>query len=124
MQEILRRCGAFLSACRELAIKIFHIRVITLRNGMSDSPSWIRAKNGISNEVEFFLEGTWGADFCEEVAPLPGEPIVTKHRSSAFVGTDLDQLLRAARVTTVVVIGEQTREVRNRLSILEGKVGN
>jgi nicotinamidase-related amidase len=54
------------------------------------------------------MEGTWGAEICEECAPLPGEPVVTKHRSSAFTGTNLDMILRSNGVQTVVVIGEQT----------------
>ena len=44
----------------------------------------------------------------EELKPRPGELIVTKHRSSAFVGTDLDMILRASGIATTVVIGEQT----------------
>ena len=108
MQEILPRCAAFIREVRSLGIPVIHVGTVTLRDGRSDSPSWIRAKAAITGETEWFLEGTWGAEFCEECAPLPGESVVTKHRSSAFRGTNLDQLLRARDVRTVVVIGEQT----------------
>ena len=57
---------------------------------------------------DFCLEGTWGAEISNEVAPLPARLVVTKHRSSAFRGTDLDLLLRSRGIETVVVIGEQT----------------
>src|SRR4029078_8041309 len=73
-----------------------------------DSPSWLRAKGAISNVSAFFVEGSWGAEFCDECAPLPGEPIVTKRRPSAFFHTNLDQLLRERGIRTVVLIGEQT----------------
>lgn len=107
MLEILPRCQAFLTETRRLEVLIVHIETITLPDGQSDSPSWIRAK-GTMLGSDFFLEGTWGAEFSPEVAPLPGEPVVTKHRSSAFRGTDLDLILRGNGIETVVVIGEQT----------------
>jgi nicotinamidase-related amidase len=94
---------------RELGIFVVHIQTITLPDGRSDSPSWWRAKGGgMAGDPEFMLEGTWGAEICEECAPLPGEPVVTKHRSSAFRGTNLDLILRSNRIETVVIIGEQT----------------
>lgn len=42
------------------------------------------------------------------VAPLPGEPLVRKSASCAFVGTDLEGLLRAAGVEALVVVGLTT----------------
>ena len=107
MLEILPRCQAFLEEARQLGVLIVHIETITLPDGRSDSPSWLRAK-GTMIGSDFFLEGSWGAEFSPEVAPLPGEPVVTKHRSSAFRGTDLDLILRGNGIETVVVIGEQT----------------
>lgn len=108
MTKILPRCAGFIEAARRLSILVIHVRTITLPNGRSDSPSWLRAKAGMSGETEWFLEGTWGAEFWEGCAPVPGEPVVTKHRSSAFKNTDLDQILHNNRIRTVVVIGEQT----------------
>jgi nicotinamidase-related amidase len=108
MVEILPRCSRFIADARELGVMVVHVMTTTLRGGRSDSASWLRAKGAIVGETEFFLEGTWGAEICHEVAPNPDETVIVKHRSSAFVGTDLDLVLRAAGVRTVVVIGEQT----------------
>lgn len=107
MLDILPRCQAFLERARHHDVFVVHVQTITLPDGRSDSPSWLRAK-GLIVQSDFFLEGTWGAEFSPEVAPLPGEPVITKHRSSGFRGTDLDLVLRAHGVETVVVIGEQT----------------
>lgn len=107
MLEILPHCQHFLDQARELDVLVVHIETITLADGKSDSPSWLRAKGSMLNS-DFFIEGTWGAQFSPEVAPLPGEPVVRKHRSSAFHETDLDLILRANGIETVVVIGEQT----------------
>ena len=107
MLQILPRCQAFLEEARRLGILVVHVETITLPDGRSDSPSWLRAK-GLIVQSDFFLEGTWGAEFSPEVAPISGEPVVTKHRSSAFHNTDLDLILGSNAIETVVVIGEQT----------------
>lgn len=108
MQELLPRAIQFLDEARELGIRIVHIRIVDLPDGKSDSPAWLRSKGLMANTPLFAVEGTWGAEFCEGCEPLPGELVVTKHRSSAFVGTNLDQLLKSNGVKTVVIIGEQT----------------
>jgi nicotinamidase-related amidase len=108
LEAILPKCGEFIDQARQLGVLVIHIRVTTLPGGLSDSPAMLRAKQLISKTTDFAVEGTWGAEICDECAPLPGEPVVTKHRSSAFVGTNLDMLLRSNGIETVVIIGEQT----------------
>ncbi len=108
MVELLPRAVEFLGRARSLGVRIIHVRIVDLPNGESDSAAWLRAKGLMSGVSEFAVEGTWGADFCPGCEPLPGELVVTKHRSSAFVGTNLDLVLKANGVKTVVIIGEQT----------------
>jgi nicotinamidase-related amidase len=43
--------------------------------------------------------------------PLPGEPVIVKVRVSAFSGSDLDALLRAAHADTLVLAGISTSGV-------------
>ncbi len=42
------------------------------------------------------------------VAPKAGEVVVTKHRVSAFAGTDLDMILRANGIQPVILAGIAT----------------
>jgi nicotinamidase-related amidase len=49
-----------------------------------------------------------GSEVKEIVRPQPGEPVINKRENSAFVGTDLEERLRAARHTTLVLIGLTT----------------
>ena len=51
--------------------------------------------------------GTWGAGFFE-LSPAAGEAVIDKHCFSAFIGTGLEQRLRAAGVRTIVLAGVQT----------------
>jgi nicotinamidase-related amidase len=108
MYRILPLCAEFIGRSREAGVPVVHVQTTTLPNGASDSPSWLRAKGSMVRTGDFCIESTWGAQIADEVAPLPGEPVITKHRSSAFRGTDLDLVLRSLNVETVVVIGEQT----------------
>lgn len=55
-----------------------------------------------------YRPGRPGNDFKPAVRPLPGETVVPKHTTSAFVGTGLEQLLRAAGSDTLVVCGAIT----------------
>ncbi len=108
MLDLAPKCIDFMTSARELGVRIVHVRIVDLPDGESDSPSWLRSKGLIAGVSDFAVEGTWGAEFVEGCAPLPGELVVTKHRSSAFTGTNLNLLLRSCGVQTVVVIGEQT----------------
>lgn len=53
------------------------------------------------------MEGTWGAEFYR-VQPQSGDHIVRKHRYSAFLGTDLEMVLRAKGLKTIVLVGVAT----------------
>lgn len=52
--------------------------------------------------------GQVGVEIKDEVRPLPGEPVVQKSVSSAFIGTTLEADLRRRGVTTLIVVGMQT----------------
>src|SRR5262245_33866909 len=54
------------------------------------------------------VAGTAEAEVIPELAPLPTEHVIPKHRWSAFAGTHLDLLLRGTGVDTVLVAGVAT----------------
>jgi nicotinamidase-related amidase len=54
------------------------------------------------------LEGTWEAEIHPDLAPLPEEKIVYKHRYSAFYNTDLETVLKCSKVTDLVITGVMT----------------
>jgi nicotinamidase-related amidase len=55
-----------------------------------------------------FAPGSEGSEVKPEATPRDGEPVLTKSQNSAFVGTDLEQRLRAEGVETVAIIGLTT----------------
>ncbi len=54
------------------------------------------------------LEGSPESEAHPELAPLPGEKIVFKHRYSAFYNTDLETVLRCLKVEDIVISGVMT----------------
>jgi nicotinamidase-related amidase len=49
-----------------------------------------------------------GNEIKEMVAPLEGEAVLRKNVNSAFIGTDLERLLRTRGIETVVLVGITT----------------
>jgi ureidoacrylate peracid hydrolase len=80
--------------------------------GPPTSPMWhksnplkyMRAHPG----SQLLIRGTWDHAIVDELKPLPHEPVVHKPRYSAFAGTNLEMLLRAHGITTLVFVGVNT----------------
>lgn len=56
-------------------------------------------------DAAFFLPGTEGLDFHENVLPLPAEKIITKHFPNSFRDTDLAMYLEAMKAEKLVICG-------------------
>ena len=90
---------------RRVGLTVVYIR--TTHSEWTDTPSWIyrtSQRGGLST----CREGTWGAEFYDGIAPLPTERVVVKHRYSAFINTDLNTVLKARNVQSVLVCGVAT----------------
>jgi len=51
------------------------------------------------------VEGTRGIEVVPELAPGPDDLVVRKRRYNCFLGTELDLLLKALRIDTLIVTG-------------------
>jgi ureidoacrylate peracid hydrolase len=90
---------------RKVGLTIVYIR--TTHSDWTDTASWIyrtSQKSGLST----CREGTWGAEFYDGIAPLPSERVVIKHRYSAFINTDLNTVLKARGIQSILVCGVAT----------------
>ena len=70
-----------------------------------------------------YRPGQSGNDFKPEVAPLPGESILSKQTNSAFIGTGLEAQLRADGIATLVVTGVQTNNSVEATVRMAGNLG-
>jgi ureidoacrylate peracid hydrolase len=94
-----------IEAGRRVGLTIVYVR--TTHSEWTDTPSWIyrsSQKSGLST----CREGSWGAEFYEGIAPRPNERVVIKHRYSAFINTDLNTVLKARGIQSVLVCGVAT----------------
>ncbi|MFJ5995516.1 cysteine hydrolase family protein [Streptomyces sp. NPDC092370] len=62
-------------------------------------------------EAGLCVEGAPGTEIHPEVAPRPGDVVVTKRRAGAFSGSDLDVVLRARGIDSLVLTGIATGAV-------------
>lgn len=98
-----------LTAARAGGVDVVHIIHSTLPDHGSDSGAWLEARSRATYSVpDICLEGSWGQQVIDELAPVTGEHIVRKHRYSGFAGTDLDLILRSSGKSTVVIAGVST----------------
>ena len=90
---------------RKAGLTVVYIR--TTHSEWTDTPSWIYRSSQKSG-LHTCREGTWGAEFFEGIEPLPSERVVVKHRYSAFIHTDLNTVLKAKNIQSVLVCGVAT----------------
>lgn len=85
--------------------------------GAPDGPTWLKhvplragehvvAPDGTASRI--LVRDTWNTEIIDELAPQPGDVVLYKHRYSGFVGTGLDELLRARGIERLIVVGATT----------------
>jgi nicotinamidase-related amidase len=104
-----------LKAAREAGLTIVHTREGHLPD-LSDCPESKQRKmrrTGFEYGQKgpkglLFIQGTWNNDIVDALKLLPGEIIIDKPGKGAFYATDLEAILRAKDITTLVVCGVTT----------------
>jgi ureidoacrylate peracid hydrolase len=102
IQGIVPRLEQLIDEARRAGVMVVFIRSIYDDPYLSEPMRERNLRRGLLSQR--CLSGSWGADFYR-VKPLPGEVVVTKHRYSAFHGTELDDVLRSAGIRTVIMTG-------------------
>ncbi len=92
----------FLDRAHELKIPTIYVR--NIQNAWTKSEAQLAKRKDRPALCEV---GTFGADYYR-VSPREGDYEIIKHRYSAFVGTDLDLVLRCRGIKTIVMTGVTT----------------
>jgi ureidoacrylate peracid hydrolase len=98
IQKMIPNLSRLLGICRSIGIGVIFTKMV--HSVWTDSPAWIAKLN--SKNVR---HGTWGCEFYQGFEPHEEDWVVEKHRYSAFLNTDLDTVLRARGIDTVIVTG-------------------
>lgn len=104
VKEIIQNILEVIAVCRAVKIPVFH--VVRVHRSDGSDVEIIRAE--LFRKNPFAVLGTHGAAIIDEITPSPRDYIITKTRMSAFIGTELDLMLKTLKVTTVIVTGIQT----------------
>ncbi|MGH9456103.1 MAG: cysteine hydrolase family protein [Thermoanaerobaculia bacterium] len=100
-----RNAARLLDAWRRAGRPVFHVQHMSAE---PDSP---------------LRPGLPGNAIKEEVQPLDGEPLLHKSVNSAFIGTDLEQRLRAGGVDEIVTVGLTTNHCVSTTARMAGNLG-
>src|SRR6202034_1298288 len=105
------RAAGVLTKCREQGMTVIHIQV-GFRPGLPEisSRNALFASIRTSPERQKLFQGDSGR-IHTAVAPVGEDIVITKHRISAFTGTDLDMILRANEIDTLILFGIATSGV-------------
>ncbi|EJG02953.1 cysteine hydrolase family protein [Flavobacterium sp. F52] len=99
------KAGELLEIWRNKKLPIFHIQ------HCSSNP------NSILNETNP------GNEFQDVVKPLEGEIIIKKNVNSAFIGTNLKELIDNAEITNLVIVGLTTDHCVSTTTRMAGNFG-
>ena len=100
-------------------VRAHGLRVIHTREGhrpdLADCPSAKRERGRPALRIgdkgpmgRILVDGEPGNEIVPALAPAPGEPVIVKPGKGAFYATGLDELLRAQRITHLLLAGVTT----------------
>src|SRR5712692_7402478 len=110
-EAMLARAASVLQEARRAGMLVIHVQV-GFRPGLPEISSRNLLFGAIkaSPQHQMFFRGESGA-IHPGVAPEGDDIVVTKHRVNAFAGSDLEMILRARDIDTLIVFGIATSGV-------------
>jgi len=85
-------------------------------------PVW-HVRHDSTNPTSHYRPGQPGHEFKQETAPIAGELVIPKQTNSAFIGTGLEDRLRANGLHTLVVAGVITNNSVEATVRMAGNLG-
>ncbi|MFY1699763.1 MULTISPECIES: cysteine hydrolase family protein [unclassified Solwaraspora] len=104
-QGVVPPIGRLAAAARAAGAAVLYCRVVQHPDGSLASPVWLADNLRHGFEPMHCMRGTWGWEIVDELTPQPGDVVFEKLRRSAFVGTQLENLLRSRDIRSLVVTG-------------------
>lgn len=107
---VLANAARALATARAAGMTVIHV-VVGFRAGYPEISPKNVSFSTLAASGALIVTSPPGANIVPELRPQPEEPIIVKHRVSAFAGTDLDMILRARGIDTLVLCGIATSGV-------------
>lgn len=106
---VLQHTSQVLDAARDAGATVVYARVVFPRGYEGIEPSTALYRMVI--EANVLQAGSDGIDIVHELAPHPEDVVIDHLGTSAFVGGELDQLLKARGIGTIVITGVTTNVI-------------
>jgi nicotinamidase-related amidase len=106
---LLERAATAIAAARAANVPVIHV-VVGFRPGYPEVSSRNVGFSAVAGTGRFVTSSP-GADITPAIGARPEDIVVVKHRVGAFAGTDLDMILRAKSIDTLVLFGLATSGV-------------
>lgn len=100
-----QKCGKILDKWRALGLPVFHII------HSSQDPNSKLHKSHPGFEIQ------------DNVKPLTHEPVIIKEVNSAFIGTNLEQILKRQNLNSLVIVGLTTNHCISTTTRMAGNLG-
>ena len=107
---IVDRAAGVIAAARKAKVTVIYV-VVGFRPGYPELNANVHASFAAVAKSGRFQTTSPGSDIVPAVAPEAEDVVVLKHRVGAFAGTDLDMILRAKGVETLILLGLSTSGV-------------
>jgi ureidoacrylate peracid hydrolase len=104
-QSVVEPIAQLAGTARAAGVTVIYTKVVQLPDGSLASPLWLADNLRYGFEPLQCMRGTWGWEILDQLAPQPGDLVVEKTRRSAFQGTNLENLLRARGIESLVATG-------------------
>ncbi len=105
--DLVPRAAVLATTARERGDLVVFVHMQLRANG-ADVSARNRGVHAIFAMGDDYHEGSAGVQLDPDLGREPRDVVVTKHRASAFAGTDLDMVLRSSGIDSIVVAGVAT----------------
>jgi nicotinamidase-related amidase len=99
-EQILAPLAALLNRARAAGVPIIYVH--SVRD--TDHPDF-----NVFKLDEYLIRGSWGAEYCEEIAPRADEPVIEKQSHDCFSHTEMEAVLTGLGIRscehTVIITG-------------------
>ena len=117
-EQIIPTCRRIIQTGRKSGVRVIFLQMIreklSFERHQEESPSIVKSRipglveqhPGIEDKIYF--EGTWGSEIIDELMPEEKDIIIKKQKYNGFIGTDLDDRLKALDIRYLLFIGTAT----------------
>jgi len=97
IEQILPNVARVADVCRRVGAAVIYVRIVTGRTDGSDGSPSLRGLHCV--------DGSREAQILDQIAPQPGDIVLSKSSISAFTSSPIDQTLRNLGITTLLGAG-------------------